>query len=369
MVGSSSLPKSTSSSSAQSLYFLNAPTDALLVGGLSLLAFALMGLVQHVQGPRAHWLWGIAALAWLCNWPHFAATNYRLYHSRETIAQYPLTAFLVPLVMAAGAWASLASPQLVAPFFVKLFLLWSPYHYSGQAVGITLLYARRGDIRIGPWPRRALAGFIFGTFLFNMARVEATLSPITYYSLKVPTLGLPAWVATVTGASMAACGAGFLVWAAAWSVRHRRLLPPILFVPALAQFVWFVVGGRVPSFFGFVPFFHGLQYLLIAWSMQLGETLGSGGTPPAPRAVLGLSLRWGAWVFAGGIALFWLLPRLVAGRGVTLDVVEPVVIAAVQMHHFFVDGVIWKLRHARVRSPLLINLDALVRGRPSAEAA
>ena len=40
--------------------------------------------------------------------------------------------------------------------------------------------------------------------------------------------------------------------------------------------------------------------------------------------------------------------------------------AAVQLHHFFVDGVIWKLANPRVRSPLMANVVRLVRPVPAA---
>ena len=33
-----------------------------------------------------------------------------------------------------------------------------------------------------------------------------------------------------------------------------------------------------------------------------------------------------------------------------------VTIIAVQIHHFFVDGVIWKLKRKSVSSPLMVNL-------------
>jgi hypothetical protein len=47
-----------------------------------------------------------------------------------------------------------------------------------------------------------------------------------------------------------------------------------------------------------------------------------------------------------------------------------VTIAVVQIHHFFVDGVIWKLKRKTVSSPLMVNLGDLVGStRPAAVPA
>ena len=50
-------------------------------------------------------------------------------------------------------------PLIVAPVFLKVFLLWSPYHYSGQTVGLTMIDARRTALRFPPWARLSLSGF------------------------------------------------------------------------------------------------------------------------------------------------------------------------------------------------------------------
>jgi len=357
-----------SSKPAPHLYFVNTPVDALLIGGLSIVAFLAMGALQRVHGQQLQWMGAVAALTWLCNWPHFAATSYRLYHSQENIAQYPLTALLIPVVMVAAIISSLAAPYTIAPYFVKLYLIWSPYHYSGQSVGISLIYARRAGFPFGRLERLALSGFIFGTFIAQTVRSEVGVSRQAFYGVTYPSIGLPPWTATVATTAMIVSGVVFLVLVLRWCVMTRRMLPPIVFLPAVTQFVWFVLGWRVPSFYSFVPFFHGLQYLLIAWAMQLSETMAQHGIKPSTSFVGGESLRWGIGILLGGTALFWLLPHVVATAGFDYNLAYPVVIAAVQVHHFFVDGVIWKLRNPGVGGPMLVNVEDLVR-RPRAAVA
>jgi hypothetical protein len=78
--------------------------------------------------------------------------------------------------------------------------------------------------------------------------------------------------------------------------------------------------------------------------------------------VAGESLRWGVIIVCVGGFLFWMLPHtLASSTGFGYQLAAPIVLAGVQIHHFFVDGVIWKLKNPLVSSPLLVNIEQLVR--------
>jgi hypothetical protein len=341
------------------LYFINAPVDFALIGGVSVLTFALMWLFHGSE--RTAFITSLATvLLWLCNWPHFSASSYRLYHTRENIGQYPMTALVVPWVVLAGVIGSLASPVLLAPYFIKLFLIWSPYHFSGQTLGISLIYARRSGFKVGPGERLALSGFIFGTFLSGTVRAEIDTRAHEYWGITYQGIGLPDWTAHVADVLMWSAGFIFLVMAVRWCVGHRRLLAPIVLLPAVTQYIWFVQSAYWPAYREFVPFFHSLQYLLVAWSVQLKETIEVKHVRPTWRFVLSESARWGALNFAGGAALFFGLPQLFALGGVPRLFATGVLSAGVQIHHFFVDGVIWKLKNKNVAAPLMVNIPDLL---------
>lgn len=357
-----------------SLYFVNAWVDVALIGGISIVTYVLLRLLT--KNERSAEVATLAAqLAWVCNWPHFSATNYRLYHSLDNIRQYPLTALAVPPLLLLLVIGSILSPQGVAPYLVKFFYLWSPYHFSGQTLGITLIYARRAGFQVGRWERLGLSGFIYGTFLVLTARSEV-IPPgdsgrhVAYYGIEFPKLGVPAWLPGVFEVFMYLGAALFLALVLRWSRDNRRLLPLIILVPAAAQFFWFVYNDSWLPYLEFVPFFHCLQYLLIAWSMQLKEKMDQQHIDPSTRYVVSESLRWYVLNFCGGVILFFLLPRLLAFLlGINEIFATGVTIAAVQIHHFFVDGVIWKLKRKSVASPLMVNLSDMLDPRPAAQPA
>ncbi|MCB0404380.1 MAG: hypothetical protein KDD51_06310 [Bdellovibrionales bacterium] len=345
---------------APSLYFVNAPIDFLFIGGLSLLTFAFFNLPW--SGVSHDSVIGLATfLLWVGNWPHFAASNYRLYSNRNNIRQYPITSLVVPFVILAGVVGSFLSPQTVAPFWVKLFLLWSPFHFSGQTVGVTLLYARRAGIVLSPWERYSFAAFIFLTFLFpNWA---ADVNPVGggYYGIEYPGLGVPNWFSFTAEGLIVVMAIVLAVNFARRYQDKKARLPWVVLLPAVSQYVWFVQGRSTQNFYILVPFFHSIQYLFIAWVLQLKLKKDEQRISGSRRYVTLESLRWGAVNVLGGITLFYLFPIFCTWFGYSLDFATGVAIVGVQVHHFFVDGVIWKLRNPAVSAPLMGNFADLLK--------
>jgi hypothetical protein len=340
-------------------YFVNLPVDFVLIGGGSILLFLILPLFHdgtRTAGVAEVGLW----LTWIANWPHFSATSYRLYGRTEHLRQYPITAVAAPLIVLAGILASFTWPLAVAPYFVKMFLLWSPYHYSGQTLGISLLYGRRAGHRPGSLERFLLSAFIYGTFLMRTLGGEVSTRGSVYYGVQVPGFGVPRWVATGFSAWTYACGAALLAVLAVRAVRSRKAPPFMYLLPPVTQYVWFVVAGAKPGYAEFVPFFHGVQYLVIAWAMQLKEQADRRVTSPSLRSICLESVRWYAMNALGGAALFYALPHFIARTGVGLSFAMAVILTGIQIHHFFVDGVIWKLKARSVISPLLVNIPDLV---------
>jgi len=351
------------------LYFVGPWVDFACAGGLSIVAFTALRGFFPGQGSHAA-VQLSAILLWVVNWPHFSATSYRLYHRRDNVRQYPVTATFAPLLVLLGVLASIGYPERVAPFFVKLFLIWSPYHFSGQTLGVTLLYARRAGVPIGPVARRGLALFVFGSFLTQTLRFESGALGSAYYGVPYPALGVPPWAADVALAATWIGGIAFVALTLRASRAAKQSLAPIVLVPSIAQFIWFVPGSGEAAFVEFVPAFHSLQYLLIAWGVQLSERLDREPARSSRRVVGFESARWFSINVAGGALLFWVLPRVFSWGGeIDFLFASGVVLAGVQIHHFFVDGVIWKLRDPSVSSPLMVSLDDLLAPRPVAAGA
>jgi hypothetical protein len=337
------------------VYFVNAWVDVAMIGGLSILTLLLLRLLHGAERTPA--IYTISTvLLWIGNWPHFSATNYRLYGQMAHLRQYPVTALVLPFVVLAGVAASFASPEVIAPLFIKVSCSGRRTTLVDNRWVLPCCMRAGGGLPISPYQRVCLAGFVFGSFLYPTAQFESGVAGGQFFSIPYPAFGIPAWIATATAVGMWLCGSLFLLTLGAWCYRTKKRLPPIILLPAVTQYCWFVAGAGWASFTEFVPFFHGLQYLLIAWAVQLKDKQEQRGMTPCKSYVLTETCRWGLLNVLGGAALFVVLPRVGVYAGWSLGFSLGVVHAAVQLHHFIVDGVIWKLSQTRVSRPLMMTI-------------
>ena len=346
---------------SRSFYFINKYIDLFFMGGASVICYFLFRFF-HSAGQSSDVLKASGLLVWICNWPHFSATNFRFYQSKLHIREFPLTSWLIPLIVLAGVVGCFLSPNAFAPYFVKIYTIWSPYHFSGQTLGITLIYARRTGFLIGKWERLALSTFIYGTFFSQAIFSEVGQYPRLYYGISYPGLNLPAWLGTTSLAIMYLGAIFTAVFVIRWCIKQNRIVPLILLTPIIAQYVWFIPGAYWSSFYVFVPAFHSLQYLLIAWAMQIRERAEAVKIQPSLNYVWNESFRWGIINIIGGAMLFSYIPGAVVFlTGGSSEFVIGIIIAGVQYHHFIVDGVIWKLKKKGGGSPLMMNLSEFLK--------
>ena len=247
------------------------PVDALLIGGASLLLYAVFRLRPELAAsPSVASL--AATLVWVCNYPHFASTNYRLYHSRASIAQYPLTSFVTPLVMVAAVDRLLpvaerhrAAVHQAVPAVVSIPLLRTDArHHHG-------LRPQAGFI-IDGWLRHSLTAI----HLLDIRSAErmggGRLARQAVLRMRYPTLGVPLWLPQ-TPDQVDVGRAGSDDRTADVEGRQRRPAGAADRPAAGVHAIRLVRGHPCGQFAYMVPFFHSLQYLLIAWNVQLKEGL------------------------------------------------------------------------------------------------
>lgn len=349
-------------------YFVGFWTDFMFVGGLSLILLPL--LYPLSAQPYFATVLTVSFFAQMVvNFPHFSATLYRLYRRKSNMAAFPVTSYVIPFVIAAMTIMALQFPQYFAGVFIMIYLLWSPYHFSGQSSGVTMVYARRSGYRIGPRERLCLSGFIFSSFLINFiwliqrggqenvaVRTAGNQGLENAIGMAMYQIHLPDWTAYPVAIALVISAAGFFYLMARQSASFARRYPPImLFLPAVAHFFWFTISARfgILAFIAFVPLFHSLQYLFIAWAVQMRERQAERQMHKMPVAARSDTFVWYILNVMGGLMLFLLLPDFLA-RVFDLNFWTCFFIVAVgiQIHHFFVDGVIWKLRDPDALSAL-----------------
>ena len=101
----------------RSLYFVNGWVDTLISGGLSIVTWVALLAFYHSADTKPIY-WFALVLSLVVNYPHFAATVYRLYQSPDNIRQFPVTAVGLPLILFGAVGASFWQPNVIAPYFL-----------------------------------------------------------------------------------------------------------------------------------------------------------------------------------------------------------------------------------------------------------
>jgi tetratricopeptide (TPR) repeat protein len=315
----------------------------------------LLLLTAYVSSSKAtHWSFAFYMLALLFNYPHFMATVYRAYHSYSEFSKYRVFTVHIALLLAlAGFIAHVWLPLL--PWIFTLYICWSPWHYTGQNFGLMMMFARRGGLSPTENERQALHLSFIASFILLMLSFQTGTSGDSL----ILSLGLPSKFTLPARAVLAAFFIGCSGWALLSMARRnawKAMLPTVILVTT--QFLWFLLpalielmsGKEVPQTrysSGILAVLHSAQYIWITSYFQAKEARAAGQSSWSyPKYLLIL--------VAGGIALFvpgpWIASRLFHADFATSFLTFT---ALVNLHHFILDGAIWKLRDSRIASLLL----------------
>jgi Flp pilus assembly protein TadD len=342
--------------------------DLLLGCGLwYVLAFVALvfvgGDLRRGAGPMA-----VAFLVLALSTPHYGATLLRVYERRADRRAYRFFAVWATAAIAA-AFALGVHVGWVGSLLITLYLTWSPWHYSGQNYGLAVLFLRRRGIALEPHVKRCVyASFLLSyvmTFLAVHSGAPAadyTPAPDAAGGYRFLSLGLPPALTTPLFAAAALGYVGCLIAGAGLLLRRARAveLAPVAAL-ALTQALWFSApillrelhvetglepwSADGPYYFLWIAVAHAVQYVWI--TSYYARASGRWGGLPAyfARATGAGAIAWTlpALLFVPG-----LLGRLPYGAGLAL-----LVAATVNLHHFVLDGAIWKLRDGRVARVLL----------------
>jgi hypothetical protein len=338
---------------------LSPALDLLCVGGLSLIVFVPLLL----SGRTDLVLVGAGAQAWLgatINMPHFMASYRIVYRSRAMILKHRWASLYVPALLllfaAAALWEAQASNVLVV-VYVSVASAYLAWHYTGQVWGMMASYAYLEGTRFEPREK-----LLVRTSLRILLAWHVTW--FLYTQLRDPSRVRPAYLLVSAGTAVAfALGAAGL-----WRVWRRtgKLPPAKALVAWLALFVWYALMARDPKAIFWVQIAHALQYLAFPIRVEMNTSLASLGMTrarSAGRYALHMALYGG-----GLLAVSLLLTRVVPGQamGVVGRVfgeepgrVAPIlVLMFINIHHYFTDGVIWKIGNPEVRRDLFAHVPA-----------
>ncbi|MFI5228187.1 MAG: hypothetical protein ACHQWU_03905 [Gemmatimonadales bacterium] len=347
---------------------LSPAVDFLLVGGLSLIVFVPLLLSGRTDLVGI----GAGAQAWiatLINMPHFMASYRIVYRSREMIPRHKWATIYIPAIMLVysvlALWEAQYSPALVIVFIsvASAYLAW---HYTGQVWGMMASYAYLGGTTFDKTERllvrtslRILLAWQVTWFLYTQLR-DPTPVRALYYTISAGTV-----VAFAVGAIGLA------------KVRRRtgKLPPAKALVAWLALFVWYAMIARDPKAIFWIQIAHAVQYLAFPIRVEMNRTANRAATRESTAArggrfVLHMAL-YGVGLLVVSFVVAQVVPASAMGVvgqmfGEAPGKAAPILILMfINVHHYFTDGVIWKISNPEVRKELFAH----VRREPAAGGA
>jgi hypothetical protein len=323
--------------------------DALCVGGLSLLV--LVPLLVSGRGDLL--LVSVGVQVWLTtliNMPHFLASYRMVYRSRESVRAHPWAAVYVPIVLLACCAFAVAESRSTDLYLSAILTVQNAYlawHYTGQAWGMMATYAFLEGTPFSTLERRLVRGGLY---------ILLTWHVVWFFNAAYESWGLAPLYEVVTTATMVALGMG-LIGFGLLKARTDRFPPIRTLIPWAAIFVWYAALWRwgLPALF-LVQIAHAIQYLIFPIRVEANLTL-RGEYGGAGHLVRHMALYLVVLLSASVVAAI-LLPR---GAMVVVtnwlgsrpgQVVGFAILAFLNIHHYFTDGAVWKLRNAAVRQDL-----------------
>ncbi|MEX2153734.1 MAG: hypothetical protein WD825_10385 [Gemmatimonadaceae bacterium] len=327
--------------------------DLLCVGGLSLIVFIPLLL----SGRSDLVLIGAGAQAWiatLINMPHFMASYRIVYRSRAMILRHKWASMYVPLLLLLYLLATVAAGDdsvILGTVIIAVSSAYLAWHYTGQVWGMMASYSyldgtqftkdERFLIRTG---LRILLAWHVTWFLYTMLRDPSQVRPL-YLLLSAGTA-----VAFVLGA------VGLM--------RMRRRtgkLPPVRALVAwLAIFVWYGMMARDPKAIFWIQIAHALQYLAFPIRVEINTSRS------AESRSRGRFLTHMALYAIGLLGLSYVVAQILPATAMSIvaDVFgeEPgkaapiLLLAFINIHHYFTDGVVWHISNPEVRKELFAHV-------------
>ncbi len=328
--------------------------DLLLTSGISIAVMAAL-LLAVVSGilPRTDAggavLPKLLLLQVLLNWPHFMVSYRLLYHDRRNLSRFPMAAVGVPAILLTvciaavlptfggeGPMTANVSIAYVLWVFAALYLAW---HYTGQTWGVMMIFARLSGMTFTRGERFILQG---GFRILIAWHVIWGLGSLPQLPLLGLLQGSLAQLVVNIAAVMAAL-AGVLIWVrklVAKDVVDMRSVGAWI-----ALYSWYLVLWLIPDAFVFVQLSHALQYLVFPARIEINRNDADRSTAAARTLLIYL-----ACVFAG--ALVFYLPEVALLSPTGAPTIFALLAIAINIHHYYTDSAIWKLRDKSVRDRL-----------------
>ena len=368
------MPRKASSTIAPEKALITPRVDAVCGGGFSLaiaLAVIIYGSISEVGMDKM--LVAVSAYLFtdlLINGPHFMASYRVLYSRRSNFRNHPLVTIVAPLLAFGflayvAAWCLAEEPMtsgkkpanqlaamIVLNWLAPVLLGW---HYVGQSWGATACFAYLSGFRMSANHRRLIRCGFYALFAYHVTWACATMGLLeAWFPQQQAGAYMMKSLMNLCRASVLVCFLMGLWGFWLMSIEHGRRVPAKVWLPWIATFSWYVMVDIYPQSFFLLQIFHALQYLMFPARVELNEHTEQGHVRVHMIFYYLALVAIGYVVFEWTQILEWTLTPTVPSRLIVLGTASMMM---VNVHHYFIDAVIWKIRDPVVRQSVFGPLE------------
>jgi len=303
----------------------------------------------------------ILILQALINWPHFMASYRLLYSPVSNVKKHPFATIYVPVLLIVLASIAIFTGQGVQAntlyvnqtlvyFFWLGAAFYLAWHYTGQAWGMVCSFAFLAGVKMDSAERLMIRASLRVLLVWHVVWGAQDL-PAAWLGFVHPYLLDILHLVTITAFITFATGIiGFI----RISKRTGLTPTPQMIAPWIAIHLWYLTLNFEPNMYLFVQFSHALQYLIFPLRVELNRKgHHKTGKNVFTQFRLGISLYLA--LVCIGIVVFY-LPEVVFQHGNQAFTIAVLVASVISIHHYFVDGCIWKISNPDVRAQLFAHV-------------
>jgi|SRR5579871_1426397 len=303
----------------------------------------------------------LAAVAIASNGPHLVSTWTRVYMDGRERFRRPLHYYLIPSLIVCGVLAFLLIDGRDSPWLRTVLFYWASWHFMAQCWGLLRIYQRKHGVAGLPIAKVEKALLFGGASWCVLHRIFT--GPWTLFAIPIWHPRLPAWFVNLFGAAVLGTAVFYIIlriaeWRRSDKVPELRR-PAMIASTVFAFAVPFILIKDGTAAFAAAACWHGIQYLGIVWFYNRNRY--QEGIDPRARLMSWVSQK-GRWPFYFIVllviaALAYLsikgLSRLTVDTTWDLNTWALFVWTSLTFTHYWLDGVIWKLRKDRTLSARL----------------